>query len=164
MVLAIIGAITDDTETENTESDTPPVVDEVVEDTEQEEVIEEVAISKIDTSIFEYATDVEVTDAIDTNQHITVKLTISEDSKPGMQVQNIIGQTFDFLQQEDIKDANTITILVLQNDIKVAQYTVQKDKFVPNESDPMIDLVLQASEIEQMSEEVKQHGEALELW
>lgn len=163
MVLAIIGAITDDTETENTESDTL-VVDEVLEDTEQEEVIEEVAKSKIDTSIFEYATDVEVTDAIDTNQHITVKLTISEDSKPGMQVQNIIGQTFDFLQQVDIKDANTITILVLQNDIKVAQYTVQKDKFVLNESDPMIDLVLQASEIEQMSEEVKQHGEALELW
>jgi len=35
---------------------------------------------------------------------------------------------------------------------------------MPNETDSMVDLVLQASEIEQMSDEVKQHGEALDLW
>jgi hypothetical protein len=142
-------------ETENKES--------VKNHEETTEPIEEVTQPTIDTSVFEYATDIEVTDALSTNQHVTVKLTISEASKPGMQVQNIIKQTFDFLQQNDIKEAKTVTILVLQNE-KIAQYTVDKEKFVPNESESMVDLVLQASEIEHMSDEVKQHGEALELW
>lgn len=162
IVLGAIGALLEDEETtsEDKVETVAPVVDENVEDTQKEEASE----SKIDTSVFEYATNIEVTDAIEINQHVTVKLAISEDSKPGMQVQNIITQTFDFLQQEDIKEAKTITIFVVQDDIKVAQYTVNKEKFIPNETDSMVDLVLQASEIEQMSEEVKQHGEALELW
>lgn len=161
IVLAVIGAIIDDNEPENSDTE-KPVVEDVVDDTKEE--VGEVSEPTIDTSVFEYATNVEITDALSTNQHLTVKLDISADSKPGMGVQNIITQTFDFLQQDDIKDAKTITILVLQNDKKIAQYTVQKDKFVPNETDSMVDLVLQASEIEQMSEVVKQHGETLELW
>ena len=162
IVLGVLGALLEDAETtsENKVETVAPVVEENVEDTQQEEVTE----STIDTSVFEYATNIEVTDAIDINQHVTVKLTISEDSKPGMQVQNIITQTFDFLHQDDIKEAKTITIFIVQDDIKVTQYTVNKEKFMPNETDSMVDLVLQASEIEQMSEEVKQHGEALELW
>lgn len=162
-MLAIIGAVRDNSDKENTSNDMQ-VVEDVVGDKVQEEVVEDVTETTIDTSVFEFATKVDVTDALRTNQHVTVKLVISEDSKPGMQVQNIITQTFDFLQQDDIKDAKKITVLVLQNDIKVTQYTVQKDNFVPNETDPMIELVLQASEIEQMSDEVKQHGESLELW
>lgn len=163
ITLAVIGAIIDETDSENADTDTP-VIKKTVNDTKQDENIEEVFEPTIDTSIFEYAKDIEIVDALDDNQHITVKLVISEDSNPGMAVQNIITQTFDFLQQDDINNAKVITILVRQNEKKIAQYTVQKNKFVPNETDSMIEIVLQASEIEQMSEEVKQHGEALELW
>jgi len=162
IVLGAIGALLEDEET--TSEDKVETVAPVVEEDPEDALQEEVAESTIDTSVFEYATNIEVTDAIDINKHVTVKLTISQDSEPGMQVQNIITQTFDFLQQEDIKEAKTITIFVVQGDIKVTQYTVNKEKFMPNETDSMVDLVLQASEIEQMSDEVKQHGEALELW
>lgn len=167
IILIAIGSVIDDRESRDTKKIeiSAPVKEVAKEKTKEETSKEENVIeSSIDSSVFQYATDVEVTDALNINQHVTVKLIINKDSKPGMQVQNIITQTFDFLQQDDIKEAKTITIFVVQNDIKIAQYTVDKEKFIPNESESMVDLVLQASVIEQMNEEVKQHGESLELW
>jgi hypothetical protein len=124
----------------------------------------EIDKSQIDTNVFEYATVVDLTDAIDTNQHVTAKIQIIGDVNPGMAVQDVISQTFDFIQQDDMKGAKTITILVSQNDKKISQYTVQKDKYTPNDDDPMADLVLKASEIEFMSPEVKAYGEAMGSW
>lgn len=139
------------------------------EDTSKKEVETEVIETDvvkplIDTSIFEYASKVDVTNALDINNHVTSKVFIDEDANPGMAVQDIIKQTFDYIQQEDLKDAKTITILVTQNDKKIAQFTVQKDQFIPNENEPMIKIVLDASEIEHMSAEVKSFGETMELW
>ncbi|MEK3976029.1 hypothetical protein [Psychrobacillus sp. FSL K6-1267] len=133
---------------------------EKVQATETEAAIE----PDIDTSIFEYVTDVELTDAIDINQHLTVKLNISEEAQPGMAVQNILKQTFDFIQQDDLEEAKTITIIVSQNDKKITQYTVQKDKFFPNDNDPMSGLILDASEVEFMSDEVKAFGKDTGSW
>lgn len=115
----------------------------------------------IDTSFFKYATDAEVTDAIDINKHVTVQLTVSEDTQPGMAVQNILTQSFDFLQQDVLAGAETVTIFVTQNEKKIVQYTVNKNDFVPNETDPMGNLVLKASEVEMMSKEVKEFGSTM---
>lgn len=161
--LGVIGEILDDGDSEEIEEVAKietPVVKDVVKKRDPVEVVK----PSIDTSVFEYATYTEVTDAIKTNQHVTVKVIVSEENKPGMAVQSVINQTFDFIQQEDVKDAKTITIFVTQNDKKIAQYTVQMDKFIPNETDPMSDLVLKASEIEMMSDEVKEFGAALGSW
>ncbi|MCT2342655.1 hypothetical protein M4D71_00785 [Niallia taxi] len=128
----------------------------------KEEVKEEAEEPKIDTSVFEYAKKIEVTNAIDTEQHITVFVYMSEKTKEGLAAQHVLKQSYDFLQQEDIKDAKTVTIAVSQNDKKTFQFTVDKDKFVPNENEPMSDLVLKASKVETMSAEVKAFAAASE--
>lgn len=64
--------------------------------------------------------------------------------------------------QEDVAGAETVTILVTQNEKKIVQYTVNKNESKPNETDAMSDLVLQASEVEMMSEEVKEFGTTME--
>ena len=167
-VIGIIANISEDGTSEVKKEVTAPVVKEDVEKdkevvVEKEEVVEEVEPS-IDTSVFEYATNTEVTDAIDINQHVTVRVFVSEEAEAGMSVLNVVKQSYDFIQQEDVKDAKTITIFVTQNDQKIVQYTVQKDKFVPNESVPMSEVVLKASEIEFMTDEVKEFGKTMETW
>ncbi len=129
---------------------------------ETKEEVKEVEEPKIDTSVFEYAKKTEITNSIDTNQHITVFVYMSEKTKEGLAAQHVLKQTYDFLQQEDIKDAKTVTIAVNQNDKKTFQFTVDKDKFVPNENEPMSDVVLKASKVETMSAEVKAFAESLE--
>ena len=184
-VICVIGIVSEVSDDENSEvkkegtaTKTPEVTEEVeskeitekevvkeekTEEEEKKEVVE-VVETVIDTSVFEYATNTEVTDAIDINQHVTVKVFVSEEADAGMAVMNVVNQSYDFIQQDDVKDAKTITIFVTQNDKKIVQYTVQKDKFEPNDSVPMSDLVLNASEIEFMSDEVKAFGEAMETW
>lgn len=112
--------------------------------------------TKIDTSVFAYAKKVDVTDAIDINQHVTVFVTMSEELTPGLATQHVLNQSYDFLQQEDIKGAKTVTIAVKQGDIKIAQITVNKDNFVPNDTEPMASVVLKAAEIDMMKPEVKE--------
>jgi Ca2+-dependent lipid-binding protein len=111
--------------------------------------------TKIDTSVFAYAKKVDVTDAIDINQHVTVFVTMSEELTPVLATQHVLNQSYDFLQQEDIKGAKTVTIAVKQGDIKIAQITVNKDNFVPNDTEPMASVVLKAAEIDMMKPEIK---------
>lgn len=163
-VIGIVGGISEE---EVTETNIPVVKKDVTTEKEEVEVVEEDTEDVeplIDTSVFEYATNTEVTDAIDINQHVTVQVFVSEEAEAGMSVLNVVKQSYDFIQQEDVKDAKTITIFVTQNDKKIVQYTVQKDKFVPNENVPMSDLVLKASEIEFMTDEVKAFGKTMESW
>lgn len=160
LVIGAIGAAQDDGET----VDNPGTekAENEKSDSDKETVVNAVPETTIDTSVFEYATEADVTDAIDINKHVTVKLSVSEETQPGMAVQSVLTQTFDFLQQDDLAGAETVTIFVVQNEKKIIQYTVNKNEFKPNETDPMSDLVLQASEVEMMSEEVKEFGTTME--
>lgn len=162
-VIGIVAGISE----EVTETNVPVITKDVTTEKEEVEVVEEETKEvepSIDTSVFEYATNTEVTDAININQHITVQVHVSEEAEAGMSVLNVVKQSYDFILQEDVKDAKTITIFVTQNDKKIVQYTIQKDKFAPNDNVPMSDLVLKASEIEFMTDEVKTFGKTMESW
>ncbi|QGG51533.1 hypothetical protein [Lysinibacillus pakistanensis] len=118
----------------------------------------------IDTSVFEYAQAVDVTDAIDLNNHVTLIISMSEAINPGLATQHIVNQMYDFVQQVDVKGAKTIGINVKQGTKKIAQFTVYTDKFAPNDNEPMSDAVIAASEIEFMTDEVKIFGKTIASW
>lgn len=160
VVLAACGE--EKTEKASKDGDTAEVKTTETKTEETKEEVKEAEEPKIDTSVFEYAKKTEITNSIDTNQHITVFVYMSEKTKEGLAAQHVLKQTYDFLQQEDIKEAKTVTIAVSQNDKKTFQFTVDKDKFVPNENEPMSDVVLKASKVETMSAEVKAFAESLE--
>lgn len=160
VVLAACGE--EKTEKASSNEDTTAVkkAETKTEEPKEEEIKEEVP--KIDTSVFKYAKKTDVTNAIDTEQHITAFIYMNEKTKEGLAAQHVLKQSYDFLQQEDIKEAKTVTIAVSQNDKKIFQFTVDKDKFAPNENESMSDVVLNASKVETMSEEVKAFAEAAE--
>ncbi|MER2060198.1 MAG: hypothetical protein ABTA16_15365 [Niallia sp.] len=132
-----------------------------LEETETKEVKDD---SKIDTSIFDLAKEINVTDARDITQHISLQIILKDAVKQGNGVQGVLTQAYDFLQQEDIAGANTITIFVNSGQLKIFQITIDTSKFKTDDEISMIKLVLDASEIEKMTDEVKSYGEALELW
>ncbi len=131
---------------------------------EKKEQVNEVEQPTINTDVFAYATKTEVTDAIDINDHVTVFVYMSEELTPGLASQHVLNQTYDFIQQEDVKDAKTISINVKQGDTKIFQFTVDTTKFKTDDEIPMSDLVLEASEVEFMTDEVKEFGEIMEMW
>ncbi|MEK4255457.1 membrane lipoprotein lipid attachment site-containing protein [Ureibacillus sp. FSL K6-2830] len=142
---------------ENSESETEDILDDsVVEEVEEK--------NNIDTSVFEYATNVEVTDGREFTQHITVAIDLAPDADPGMGTLNVLKQAYDFLQQEDIAGAETVTIYVRVNDIKVSQFKIYTSKFVPNDQEPMAKVVLKAADIEFLRPEVQEFGKVMELW
>jgi hypothetical protein len=57
-----------------------------------------------------------------------------------------------------------VSVNVKQSEVKIAMFTVNTDQFVPQDDIPMSDVVLEASEIEFMTDEVKQYGENLGTW
>ncbi|QQP11532.1 hypothetical protein FJQ98_20385 [Lysinibacillus agricola] len=118
----------------------------------------------INTSVFEYAQAVDVTDAIDLNNHVTLIISMSEAISPGLATQHVVNQVYDFVQQVDVKGAKTIGINVKQGANKIAQFTVYTDKLVPNDDEPMSDAVIVASEIEFMTDEVKAFGKTIGSW
>lgn len=120
--------------------------------------------NKIDTSVFQYAEKVEVTDAIEINEHVTIFVFMNEEVKPGLATQHVLNQSYDFLKQSDITGAKTVSIAIKQGDMKIAQFTVNKDDFTPNDSESMVSVVLSAGEMEFMIDEVKEYGKVMNLW
>jgi ABC-type enterochelin transport system substrate-binding protein len=118
--------------------------------------------SGIDTSVFVYAEKVVVTDARDITDHIDLVVHMSEKPTPGLATQHVLTQTYDFLQQKDIQGAKTITIGVMQGDLRISQFTIDVAKFKP--TDHLIKSVLAASTIDKMNDEVKEFGKTMELW
>ena len=149
--------------TEVKEEPKQEVEQEVKEKTKEETPAEETK-NEIDTSVFEYAESVEVTDAIDVNQHVTVFVKMSDKTKPGLATQHVFNQTYNFLQQPDLAGAKTVTVAVKQGELKIAQITVNTELFVPNDKVPMSEVVLQASEVDSMSPEVKEYGTTMDTW
>ncbi|WP_419955952.1 hypothetical protein ACN6MT_11425 [Neobacillus niacini] len=137
---------------------------ETIEDKAPENKPLEEVKKEIDTSVFVYAKSVEVTDAIDINQHVTVFVEMSKDLKSGLATQHVINQSYDFLQQPDLDGAKTVTIAVKQGEIKIAQITINKDAFVPDDDQPMSEVVIKASKIDSMTDEVKEFGATMGSW
>jgi hypothetical protein len=151
---------------ESIETETP-AVEETDSVAIEEETVEETTVSEeaaIDTAVFAYAEDVEVTDARDITQHLNLVIHMSDELTPGLATQHILNQTYDFLQQQDIKGANTLTIGIMQADLRIFQFTINVKSFVPIESEPMAACVLKASQIDKMKPEVEEYGIAVGLW
>ncbi|WP_339267704.1 hypothetical protein MKY48_27410 [Paenibacillus sp. FSL W8-0187] len=118
--------------------------------------------SLIDTSVFAYAMKVDVTDSRDITEHIDLVVHMKDSVKPGLATQHVFTQAYDFLQQDDIKGAKTVTIGIMSGDHRVTQITVDAPKFKPEEH--LIKSVLGASTIDKMYPEVKEYGQVMELW
>ncbi|MDV6377719.1 hypothetical protein ORD22_05500 [Sporosarcina sp. GW1-11] len=143
----------------------PNVVKEPVEVKKAEaQKPKEVDVKKeIDTSVYEYVSNIDVTDARDINNHITLMIDMKTENQ-GLAFQHVLNQTYDFLQQTDIKDAKTIGINVCVKGNKVGMFTVYPERFQPNDNEPMADVVLVASEVEMVNSEVEEFGRLMELW
>lgn len=163
IVIVIIGAAFGSAGDEEDTTDSEPKVEEAstTSEVEKEEVEED---SAIDTSVFEYAKDVDLTDAIELNDHLTLFVHMSEDLSPGLAAQHVLNQTYDFIQQEDVEDAKTVSVNITQGENKIAMYTVDTTKFTPDDERPMAECVVEASEMEMMIDEVEEYGKTMELW
>lgn len=120
------------------------------------------ATSNIDTSVFSYAESVDVTDSRDTAKHIDVVVHMSDELTPELATQHVFKQAYDFLQQADIKGAETVTIGVMNGDFRVAQITVDTAKFKAGEN--YFQSVMKASKIDKMNPEVKTYGKETGNW
>lgn len=152
MVIMATGILTACSE-EATEPEKPEEATQQVETNQPEQ-------NQIDTSVYEYASNVDVTNARDINNHITLMIDMKTENR-GMAFQHVLNQTYDFLQQPDIEGAETIGINVRVDDVKIGMFTAYPDKFIPNDNEPMSDAVLAASEIEMMTEDVEKFGETM---
>ncbi|MBM7717293.1 hypothetical protein JOC94_004318 [Bacillus thermophilus] len=94
---------------------------------------------------------------------MTVFVDMSEDLKPGLAFQHVVNQSYDFIQQDDIEGAKTVGINVRQGGNKIAIYTVDRDKFQPNDNEPMADLVMDASVVEMALPEVEEFADTMEI-
>ncbi|MCM3758683.1 hypothetical protein M3197_14555 [Sporosarcina aquimarina] len=130
---------------------------------ETEPTEEVVSDKEINTSIYEYASKVDVTDARELNDHITLMIDMKTDNE-NLAFQHVLYQTYDFLQQKDIEGAKTIGVNVRVAGKKIVMFTVYPEKFVPNNKARMSDVVLAASEIEMMSKKVEKYGKKMGTW
>lgn len=118
---------------------------------------------RIDTSMYESAQDIEITDALEINDHITLFIYMSEDLKEGLAFQHVTNQTYAFLLQESIKEAKTIGVNVIHGENKIAMFTVNLEDFVEDDSISMAKLVLDASKVQMASPEVEEYAEVMDL-
>ncbi|MHC1683702.1 MAG: hypothetical protein AB6733_12210 [Clostridiaceae bacterium] len=144
--IGITGCGNSTTKTESTKSETTAPKSEVAK-TEK---------NIIKTDAFVYAKKVDITEAIDITKHVTATVFMSDELTPGLAVQHVLNQSYNFLQQAELKGADTVTIGVMKGDIRVFQYTVTMKKFVPNDSVKMSDVVLTASKVEKMTPQVEE--------
>jgi hypothetical protein len=166
LALGLLAGCSKDSGQDKVKDEKPKV--EQTETESSEEAVEETAAESealsIDTSVFAYAENVEVTDARDNTKHINLVVQMSEETKTGMAAQHVLNQAYDFLQQEDIDGAETITIGVMQADTRILQLTINVKEFVPIDSESMAKCVLKASTIDKMTTEVEEYGKTMELW
>lgn len=116
----------------------------------------------VDTSVFEYARSVEVIDARELNRHLTLIVRMSADLTQGLAANHVLTQTYEFIQQEDVVGADTITIGVMSGDTRVFQFTVKVADFVADHDAGMRDQVLAASNVDKISLDVQEFAEAFE--
>lgn len=170
MAIGLVACSGDDKEKESKANDEPvqeekdkeePVEKEEVEEPEQKEEPQEKE-NIIDTSMYK-AENVDVTDALEANNHITIMIDVNEELTPGMAFQNILNETYYFLEQDIVKKADTVGINIMQNESKIAMFTVKPKEFQTDDDTPMAELVLKASEVEMTSPEVEEYANTMGL-
>lgn len=119
----------------------------------------------VDTSFLKFAKSVEVIDNRATQNNLLVWIDYSTDVEPGMSTLNTLNQAFDFLQQTDVINTDTVTLAIRVDDIKVAQFNTKPGSIdFKNSELGMADLVVKGSEIEYLNESVKAFGQIMDLW
>src|SRR5690625_5276787 len=113
--------------------------------------------------MYEYAENIDVTDALEINDHITLMIDMPESNAMGLAFQHAASQTYDFLKQESAKEAKTIGINVRQDGAKIAMFTVYPDEFEEGPEAPMAQVVLEAAIVEMALPEVEEYAETMEL-
>ncbi|MEK4387226.1 hypothetical protein MKZ25_15785 [Solibacillus sp. FSL W7-1464] len=160
------------------EADKEPIeAEEVIVEEEAKENVKEEMIEKeanetvdaanepqIDTSFFEYAKSVTVTDARSTNKHITLQIDLNDDAKAGIGTQHVLNQMYFFLKQDDINGADTVSFYVRIREEKVAQFKTTVANFKDELETPLSNIVLKASEIKKLNPEVESYGKTMGLW
>lgn len=139
------------------------IIEEEIKEIEIVEEEIEVVEAEIDTSMYEYAENVAVTDALEINNHITLMIDMSENTKTGLAFQHVVNQTYEFLKQDSAKVATTIGINVRQGETKTAMFTVYPANFKEDDDIPMSDLVLKASVVNMAVPEVEDYAKIMEL-
>jgi len=129
----------------------------------QDKDSEQLAETEIDTSMYEYVKNVQVTDAIDINSYESLIIEMNDELTPGMAFQHATNQTYDFLLQDAIQEVDKVGINILLNEQKIAMYEITRNDFVENDDKPMAQLVLDAATVQLMVPEVEQHAEIMEL-
>ncbi|MFC4404006.1 hypothetical protein [Gracilibacillus xinjiangensis] len=114
------------------------------------------ATDSIDTSMYEYASNVEVTDAIEINNHITLMIDMNDNLEQGLAFMHATNQTYDFIEQNNMVNVETIGINIRLKGIKIAMFTVHPGEIEKNETESMANIVLKSSEVEMVSPEVEE--------
>jgi hypothetical protein len=156
--LLLVGCSEETQEDDSVPRTNEPVITKKEEPKKEEPKQEE---PQIQTKVFAYAKKVDITDAIEINKHVTATVFMSEELTPQLATQHVLNQSYDFLQQEDLAGANTVTIGVMHGETRVFQFTVDKTKFTPNETEPMVNVVLQASKVEKSTPEIDEYATAV---
>ncbi|KNE22467.1 MULTISPECIES: hypothetical protein [Virgibacillus] len=170
LTFALVACSGDDEEKESKANDEPaqeekakeePAEKEEVEEPEQKEEPQEEE-NEIDTSMYN-AENVDVTDALEANKHITIMIDVNAELAPGMAFQNILNETYDFLAQDIVKEADTVGINIIQDGAKIAMFTAKPKEFKADDNIPMAELVLKVSEVEMTSPEVEEYANTMGL-
>lgn len=165
----LLAACGEETVKEETVKETAPIEEVAAEETTEETTIEETPeeeseFGEIDTSVFEFAEETEVTDAIEINNYVTVFVDMSEDLTQGMAAQHVVNQTYDFIQQEDLEGANKVSINMRQGGTKLLMFEVDRKAFAPKDDEPMANIVMEYSTIDMMSPEIEEYGAIMGAW
>ncbi|MCT8975511.1 hypothetical protein N4T77_02755 [Clostridium sp. CX1] len=123
--------------------------------------VSETERNTVKTDAFSYANKVDITDARGITNHVTATVFMSDELTQGLATQHVLNQSYEFLQQADLKGVDTVTIGVMKGDIRVFQYKVTMKDFVPNDSDKMSDVVLKSSKVEKMAPQVEKHAKIM---
>lgn len=148
---------------EEPKEEKPEEESEDIEENKEKEEEPKEQENNIDTSMYQYTQNIEVTDALELNDHITLIINVNEESTPGLAFSHVLEGTFDFLQQDIVKKAKTVGINVVQGEQKIAMFTVRPSEFKPDDNTPMAELVLNASDVEMMLPEVEEYANTMEL-
>lgn len=119
--------------------------------------------SAIDTSMYQCAENVEVTDALELNDHITLMIDMPESNQQGTAFQHVLNQSYDFLAQNSAKKTKTVGVNIRQGGQKIAMFTIHPEKFVEKDDEPMAQLVLDASIVDIVLPEVEQYADSMDL-
>src|SRR5690625_795359 len=136
--------------------------EETTDESDESDELDEAEVV-IDTSMYEYSKDVQVTDAIDINNYVSLMIEMNDNLNPGLAFQHATTQTYEFLQQEALQGADKVGINIILEGQKIAMYEVDLNEFKPKDDESMAQLVLDAAIMEMITPEVHEYTQSMSL-